>query len=451
MKHYLKIEIESSFSEIIMRVEPIYCSLEDTTLNIKQDDYVPTKGDKLYFLPGVNIPRVKMKDLTIQYGIKSVRNIDDATHIFAGRNTGPKIMDHSWLYRMPTETFREIFEATCDNMDEYYSENIKEALEYYQEDVILFSYETASGIRNSENKILEAAIDDIALKSARNSHTAYLVNSDYKAYFPAILSLNIYDESKLLKYINGDDAVVIDSVMFGQLSDMFKSSDNDNHILAMEIMANCNYIDSLLYIEFLFKDYSSQMSNCHTKNHVNFKSLISFLGKNKNYMSTSIDEVMDSLIRKQVLSTDKIDLILERYGYEIEANGGTKYFKVKTITINEDALKTVNANYTYERIEDFIPEGIVQEIPELHGNLDDLNSGVAGVASEVEGVENDFDISDDDIETALLRIERKELKSELIALEAENSISESELNKTEEESNNNQIEETNGGDDFEWF
>jgi len=444
MKHYLKIEIESNSSEIMMRVEPIYCSLDDTTINIKQDDYVPTKGDKLYFLPGVNIPRVKMKDLTIQYGIKSVRNIDDATHVFAGRNTGPKIMDHSWLYRMPTETFRKIFEATCDHMDEYYSENVREALEYYQEDVVLYSYETANEIRNTGNKILEATIDEVAIKSARSSNTAYLVNSDYKSYFPAILSLDIYDESKLLKYINGDDAVVIDSVMFEQLSEMFKSHDNDNHILAMEIMANCNYIDSLLYIEFLFKDYYSQMSNCHTKNHVNFKSLISFLGKNKNYMSTSIDQIMDSLIRKQVLSTDKIDIILERYGHEIEYSGGTSYFKVKTITINEDALKTVNANYTYDLVEDFIPEGVEVEIPELHGNLDDLNSGVAGVASEVEGVESDFEISDDDIETALLRIERNELKTELIELEESTE-------DPEEESNNNQIEETNDGDGFEWF
>ena len=435
MKHYLKFEIESNSSEIIMRIEPIYCSLEDTTLNIKQEDYVPTKGDKLYFFPGVNIPRVKMKDLTIQYGIKSVRNIDDATHIFAGKNTGPKMMDHSWMYRMPTETFRKIFEGTCEHMDEYYSENVREALEYYQEDVLLYSYETANEIRNTGNKILEATIDEVAIKSTRHSNTAYLVNSDYKSYFPAILSLDIYDESKLLKYINGDDAVVIDSVMFNQLSDMFKSSDNDNHILAMEIMANCNYIDSLLYIEFLFKEYSSQMSNCHTKNHVNFKSLISFLGKNKNYMGTKIDDIMDSLIRKQVLTTDKVDLILERYDHEIEYNGGTKYFKVKTITLNEDALKTVNANYIYESIEDFIPEV-----------TEDLNSmpGVAGVASEVEGVESDYEISDDDIETALLRIERNELKTELIELEESTGT-------LEEESNNNQIEEINDTNDFEWF
>jgi hypothetical protein len=380
-----------------------------------------------------------MKDLTIQYGIKSVRNIEDATHIFAGRNTGPKIMDHGWMYRMPTETFRKIYEACSNVMDDYYTENLREALEYYPEDIVLFTYETASEIRNTENKILEAAIDDIALKSSRNSNTIYRVNDDYQSYFPAILSLDIFDESKLLKYINGDDAVVIDAVMFEQLSDMFKSSDNDNHILAMEIMANCNYIDSLLYIEFLFKEYYYQMSNCHTKNHVNFKSLLSFLGKNKNYMSTSIDEIMASLIRKNVLTTDKIDLILERYNYEIEGSGGTNYFKVKTITINEEALKTVNTNYIYERVEDFIPEEVV-----------DLNliPGVAGVAPEVE-------LSDEDIENVLDSIETNSAEEEALALEDASFFSESELNEPqgtqEEQSNNNQIEEKNDGDGFEWF
>lgn len=450
MKHYLKIEIESDNSEIIMRVEPIYCSLENSTINIKQEDYVPTKGDKLYFLPGVNIPRVKMKDLTIQYGIKSVRNIDDATHVFASRNTGPKMMDHNWMYNMPTETFRKIFEATCDHMDEYYSENVREALEYYQEDVVLFNYDTASEIRNTENETLEAAIDDVALKSAMGSHTIYRVNDDYKSYFPSILSLDIYNESKLLKYINGDDAVVIDAVMFEQLSDMFKSSDNDNHILAMEIMANCNYIDSLLYIEFLFKEYHPQMTNCHTRNHVNFKSLLSFLGKSKNYMYTTIDDIVESLINKDVFDLEKVDVIMKHYGQDIANSGGTTYFEVKSITLNEKAAKLLNTNYVHETFPDFIPEDVVVDVPELHGDLDDLNS-----MSGVEEVDSEVEISDEDIQDVLDSIETNTAEEEALALEDATFFSESELNDTqgtpEEESNNNQIEETNGRDDFEWF
>ena len=239
--------------------------------------------------------------------------------------------------------------------------------------------------------------------------------------------------------------------MFEQLSDMFKSSDNDNHIFAMEIMANCNYIDSLLYIEFLFKEYYHQMANCHTRNHVNFKSLLSFLGKNKNYMYTSIDDIVESLINKDVFDLEKVDVIMKHYGQDIANSGGTTYFEVKSITLNEKAAILLNTNYVHQTFPDFIPEGqTIDEPIQIHGDLDDLNltAGVAEVATEVE-------VTDEDIEAVLDSIETNSAEEEALALEDATFFSESELNEPEkgpeEQSNNNQIEETNGGDGFEWF
>lgn len=431
MKHYLKFEIESDEKEIIMRVEPIYCSLtDDDVLGIKTDDYIPTKGDKLYFLPGVNIPRVKLKDLTMQYDIKSVRNIDDATHIFAGKNSRPKMVNNSWSYRLPTEEIRKIFEEVKDHMDEFYSENVREVLDQYTEDVIILDYSSASDIRNTENVHLGKA-SQTARDFLYSSDIIQTVVDEYKSFFPAILSLEIYDESKLLKYINGADAVTIDEDMYEQLSVMFKSSDTDNHILAMEIMANSNYIDSLLYMEILFKEYAYVISNCHTRNHVNFKSLLSFLGKDKNYLHTSLDEVVESLITKGVFTIEMAEILMKRYASEIESRGDTTYFKIKTITLSEEATKAINENFIHTSREDYVLEKRV--LPE---------------------VVDDIEITDEDIETAISRIERNELKEELIALDIANPITEEELMEPEkgpiEESNNNQIEENNG-DGFEWF
>jgi hypothetical protein len=225
----------------------------------------------------------------------------------------------------------------------------------------------------------------------------------------------------------------------------------------MEIMANSNYIDSLLYLELLFKEHYSAMNNCHTKKHVNFKSLLGYLNKD-SYMSTNIDDIMKSLIDKGVLDTEKINVIMDRYAHEIEKHGSTNFFKVKSVTVNEETLALLNTNYVYNKLEDFVPEGQVEEeVVELHANLEDLNSmpGVAGVASGVEGVESDLDFSDDDIETAFTNIVRDELKSELIELEQSENVSGSETSKTledpEEELNNNQTEEKNDTDSFEWF
>jgi hypothetical protein len=455
MKNYLFFDIEVVSDEVKITVEPLFGSPDSRAdLQVSNGDYVPTKGDKLYFLPGVNIPRVKLKDLTIQYGIKSVRDIDIATHIFAGTATVHKMCDTRWLYSMPTEMFRQIYETVRDKMDDYYVENVDTALEFYTEDRVYMDYSSSSEIRN-EKVFIEAMKNPEVTIELRSSNTFYQVSNSYAEYFPKVLNTTILTEAALLKHINGADAVIIDSVMFDQLSDMFKSSDNDNHILAMEIMANSNYIDSLLYLELLFKEYHNQMYNCHTKKHVNFKSLLGYLGKD-SYMNTDIDDIMKSLIDKGVVDTDKIDIIMKKYVHEIESTGGTDYFKVKTITVDEATLALLNKNYVYKNIEDFVPEGQVEEeVVELHANLEDLNSipGVAGVALGVERVESDLEISDDDIETALLRIERNDLKSELIELEQSNPVSESELNEipgVPEELTINPTEEKNDTD-FEWF
>jgi hypothetical protein len=456
MNNYLFFHVEADGSEVQIKVEPIYGSTNSKAdLQISTADYVPTKGDKLYFLPGVNIPRVKLKDLTIEYGIKSVRNIDDATHIFAGNATVHKMCTNQWMYKMRTDLFKQVYETVKDKMDDYYTENVDAALEFYTEKYIFMDYSSSNEIRN-EGVFFEARNIDGVLKCLQNSKTFYAVQDEYRKYFPNILNTEVLNDATLLKYINGPDAVVIDSVMFEQLSDMFKSSDNDNHVLAMEIMSNSNYIDSLLYLELLFKEHSSKIYNSHTKKHVNFKSLLGYLGKDS--MDTYVDDVMKSLIDKGVLDTDKIDIIMQRYSDEIEQRGGTDFFKVKTITVNQETLELLNKNYTYNKLENFVPEGVVEEESiEIHGDLDDLISvsGVAGVADTEVTLCEEVELTDEDIEIALTRIERNELKSELIALEESDPVSESELNEMpgaqENESNNNQIEETNGGDDFEWF
>lgn len=454
MKTYLHIyEVEADDNELIIKIEPFYCADRDSNIiNVNNKDYTPSKGDKLYFLPGVNIPRVKLKDLSLQHGIKTTRSIDDATHVFAGKNTKEKMVSGSWYYSINTSAIRAILEDPELVMDDYYKENLTQALEFYTEDKIILDYSASSQLRNSE---LEFVKRHIYFNISGSSSVYYAVDNDYQELFPGILSLDIYDESKLLKHINGDDAATIDETMFLQISDMFKSSDQDNHILAMEIMANCNYIDSLLYIEMLFEKYTNQMYNCHTKNHVNFKSLLSFLGKKKNHMITDIDDVMTSLINKGVLDIEKVNIIMKYYGEAIALQGGTDFFTVKSLTLSEEAAKLLNTNYVHETIPDFIPEGGV-EVPEIHGNLVDLNTlspEVAEVADVCNESAQEEELADEDIEDAFTNIVRNELKSELIALEEEIPGPEIETNKEhepEEEINNNQTTQTKD-DDFEWF
>jgi hypothetical protein len=438
MKRYIVIsEVESSQNEVMIKVEPLFC-MEDRTEDMFPtylDEYVPTKGDKLYFLPGVNVPRIKLKDLALQHGIRTVRNIDEATHIFAAKNTKDKITSGVWRYSMDLTDFNELMNDPNMYMDDRYRENIREALENYQEDRVLFDYSVYNDIRHGDNAALKSHSDNMNSSKWYNA-----IDDDHADLCHKMTGATVYDEMAILKHINGDDATIIDEAMYEQISQMFQSNDNDNHILAMEIMANSNYVESLLFLEMLFKEHSYDISNCHTKNHVNFKSLIGFLKKNKNYLGTDIDDIVKSLIDKDVLTTDKLDVLMRRYSNEIGRNGDTNYFKVKTVTISEDLLKELNTNYIYQHVNDFIPEP-----------SEDNSPGVAGVATDIES-------PNEDIEEAFTKIESNELKSELIALEDEPVFTEAEdyalgemISKLAEESESNNNQKEQDDTNFDWF
>lgn len=429
MKMFLKLEVESHSTEVVFKLEPMYCldNRNELLLENRINEYLPAKGDKLYFLEGVNVPRIKLKDLALEYGIKTVRDLNDATHVFASKNTQAKICDGNWMCSLKTEDFKAICDDVNIFIDDRYRENIREALENYTEDRLLFNYEMTGQIKHGDNDALNNYADKII-----SSTMYYSVDSDYIKLSEIVSTTAIYDESAILKHINGDDATIIDESMYEQIHQMFESSDTDNHILAMEIMANSNYTESLLYLEMLFKEHSYTMGNCRTRNHVNFKSLVNYLDKNRNYLSTSLDNVVKSLINKGVITKEMMDVLMTRYSDEIAHNGDSNYFKVKTITLDEELLKSLNVNYTYQHVEEFTPEG---------------NTEVVNVQNDSAQVE---DISDEDIEDSFTRIERNELKSELIALEEANPVSESELNKELEESHSNNITQTDDTD-FEWF
>ena len=356
-------------TEVDVKIETTnYFDPSIDTFNINQNGYTPMKGDKLYFLPGVNIPRIKLKDLATKFGIRTVRDVSEANVIFGSSKTKDKMTGYTWKYKIPTTLVQLFFETYKNDMDDYQFSKIDNALEFYTEEYILTDWSTARNFTDNDlpqwnSYSAQPQYVDYHSKSRSSSEHVHEVNKDYIHLYDLIKGKEIIDESCLLDQLNGDDAVIIDADMFTQLSTMFNSSDDDNHILAMEIMANSKYKESLLYIEMIFKNHAYTIGQSNTKNHVNFKSLLSYLGKSNRYIDTSLDDIMESLISKKVLTKDKIDILLENYGHEINNRGDSTYFKVQTITVNEDTLSLLNENYNYKVIEDYEPS-IVNNLEE---------------------------------------------------------------------------------------
>jgi len=379
---YFKIEIETNYDhqevfDIKINLDLILAqSYHDKTplFAISKDTYTPKPGDKLYFLPGVNIPRIKLKDLTLQYGIKTTREMKDATVIFGSDNTASKLSDSRHYYQIPVGIIKDFLELSRDKMDSRYVIKLETALEVNDKSYFLAHYNEKRIFSDADFPPFKTAIQNPVYK-----HQKELENMSYSSWYNVIdeedsvilinklknSTVKILDEESLLSIINGDDSIIIDEEVFENLSQMLNSSDEDNHVLAMEIMANCNYKQSLMYLEILFKEFYNTLSRNHTKNHVNFKSLLSYLGKSPSSMSTSIDDIVDSLRHKGVLTVDKLNYVISKYSEYLANYGNTNIFKVKTMTVSEDFLKELNINYEINILGEFEPVPVEEPVAEV--------------------------------------------------------------------------------------
>lgn len=301
--------------------------------------YVPTQGDSIYLMPGVNIPRVKLRDLALDLGVKIVRDPERANVIISGKATMNKITCGRWLHSAETEQFTQYVEwlKTHMNFDTYYTDKYDTAVSACNPDVIYIEYSTRNDMLNAGFQVCGGY-----------SSSVYFVEDDYRDVFDSIQNKPIFDESELLAMINGDDAVTITPEVYQQLDKMFKSSDQDNHIMAMEIMANSNYIESALYLLLLLEGHSHRILDCHTKNHVNFKSMVSYFSmavKEIGYLDP--DRIANKLMSLNLLTKDWTHVLLqERSDWFIRNIAHSTTFNVEQIVPTPNVQTAINDSYT---------------------------------------------------------------------------------------------------------
>jgi hypothetical protein len=385
-------------------------------LDISKSNYVPTEGDKIYFMPEVNIPRVKFKNLAFEKKIRAVRDVENANIIFANRNSLYKITTTKSEYIITTEQFKGLMKDPLfmSKLDSKYKNALETALEFYTYDKIFVDRAIANACTVNKD------FSDIEYD------TMLILEKDYANIIEHCKGKMIFDEGGVVDLLNGEASSVIDADMFKQLSTMFESSDTDNHILAMEIMANCKYNASLPYMLLLFKEYYYKMHNCHTKNHVNFKSLTGWVGHdilNRNDLDTLCRVLED----KGQYEPDKLDILLNHSHQDILQRGQSNYFTIKVISLNPEHT---------------IPGYDYKVIPEAEETEEELESEFAA--------EDNFDEA---IESVIDLMESTETIEEEIVSEFEltTEVSEETLEIPEVLNTNQKIEKTNESDDFEWF
>ena len=388
---------------------------DDLNEIVNAQGYVPVKGDMIYLLPGVNIPRVKLKDLALSLGIRVVRDPAKANVIFAGRNSVAKITSSRWAYKVSSTFALERIKEICD--DGFYIQNLETAITSTGETDIFGSYDDITNIiaHNTRNEY--------------NSSYIYTIDPEYSEMYTTVKSKTIYSETELLNNINGDDSTTINEEVFEQLKNMFDSSDTDNHVLAMEIMANSKYEDSILYLLMLISENAYKINNSNTRNHVNFKSMLTYFGwQPRDVSHVNTDDIVEMIDNKGLLTVDMIKRLYQEYSEDIIRNiYYDDVFEVKEVTIKQEYLEKLNL-----------------------GSINLINPEEDTIAMQPDPVEIEEEILEDElIEAAFTNIERNELKSELIALEED--ISDLNLESTENTLEENLTKTKTDDTNIDWF
>jgi hypothetical protein len=394
--------------------------------------YTPAQGDSIFLMPGVNIPRVKLKDLALNLGVKIVRDAERANVIISGKATINKITCGRWLHSTNTEEVTKYVDylKTDLDFDQYYIDKYETAVAACNPEVIYMEYSTKNDMQHKGYKVTDAY-----------SSAVHFVEEEYKDMLDSIQNKPIFDESELLAMINGEDAVTITPEVYNQLVKMFESSDQDNHIMAMEIMANSNYIDSALYLLLLLEGYSYKIGDCHTRNHVNFKSMVSYFTLAVKEISwLDPDKVAKKLITLGLLTKDWTHVLLqERAEWFVRNIGHSTTFNVGQLIPTPEVQIAINDSYTgvIEYAVDSKEVASVTKfsiLPEREIESEEEERVIAALYME----EQEREL----LEEAITRVERADLKEQLVELE--NTIA------PEPESINHQIE-TNESTDIDWF
>lgn len=372
MKQYLRFRInaehgfwenfEKNGTKIDVDIES-YLGEFDTRNNIVDGfkhmitTYDITPGDTFYFAPGVIIPRVKLKDMYSQNNIKNVRTVDAASKVFIGRKTLNTLTDHSWYHYCDTNAFKEFLEAALNfrAIDPYYYDKCASVLEFYNNDKVIFDYNTRRVLANCT--VYNFKDGDMS-GSSDNFGRVLDEHIDLVNY---MMNNRIYDERALIPHINGPDAVSINEEMFQTLCSMFKSSDKDNWTVAMEIMANSDYDEGLMYLLLLMHEYGGRMEEVPSKNHVNFKTLANFLGLKTSYLSITRDKIVDILIEKEGITKERMEYLLN-YFKDTVGTENSRYFQVKSVTYTEKITKIIDEELIVKTREDYTHESTDQII-----------------------------------------------------------------------------------------
>jgi hypothetical protein len=111
----------------------------------------------------------------------------------------------------------------------------------------------------------------------KSKQSAYQILSPVHNSDVLQMTCPLYFEEQILRSLNTGN-MIIDDEKYEELRSFGLNGEKENLVLMMELMSNSNFEKSLVYLLFLLKEFGSKILNLKELNHVNFRSLMTFLG-----------------------------------------------------------------------------------------------------------------------------------------------------------------------------
>ena len=325
-----------------------------TKIPLSAASYVPKAKDKLYFYPACNVPRYKVRDWGKKNNISITVMEDNAIAKFATDQTLSKCVNYEVYTQIEKDKFINwLLINKYDTSGVSYTKLIAELTASLSDFVYLQNYSSNMyefiNTTDYQNKPTRA-VSDHGLIQGYNDKKSSIVKEDYyRAYIitdknyeiltSLLASTIIYNQEDIIGIIN-EDAITIDRQMYSRLNDMFNAENKADHLVAMEVISNCNINPSLHHVLLLLRAHGQAITCLKESKHINFKSLLEYIGIHRSHMAyLNEDKIVNILMEKDVLTADNIKELAAGIKDVMKVNADTKHFLISKITISEEVQK----------------------------------------------------------------------------------------------------------------
>ena len=276
--------------------------------------------DKVFIMPGVSIPRYKIREKGKELGFDIVRSLSKATKVIFNKK---QVLDE--MVNKKNDMY--IKSVHLINLFNHFNLEIPEELTSTDiDDKVFINWNIYRVLRRIEN--------DYSVNNDFDSYHCYTYTFKETVYEELINDLLtgtkvILSDADIIKQCNGSGALNEES--YKRLVSMFANYQNQE--IALELLCNCDYESSMVYILKLLSKFNFR--NMPGTNHINYKSFRNYMvthwDLDPNYYGGDIMDIVRRLLSKNKLTKEYLNLFKPEILEYLKRYGENDIFKITSI------------------------------------------------------------------------------------------------------------------------